>query len=65
MKIKYENKELLDINKALTFSDLSRYEQDKIMSYILKLHKEIDYLEMVNEELRKEVEEKNVDSSKM
>lgn len=58
MKIKYENKELLDINNALLFSDLSRYEQDKIMKYILNLHKEIDYLEMVNKELRKELEEK-------
>ena len=58
MKLKNPTKELLEINKALLFSDLSRYEQDKIMSYILKLQKEIDYLEMVNEELRKELENK-------
>lgn len=58
MKLKNPTSELLDINKALLFSDLSRYEQDKIMSYILKLQKDIDYLEMVNEELRKELENK-------
>ena len=58
MKIKKEFKELLAINKALIFSDLSKYERDKIMDYIQTLHNEVEILKQENDELKKELESK-------
>ena len=55
MKIKLENKELLVINKALIFSDMTKYEQDKILKYIINLQKEIEVLKKENEDLRKTI----------
>lgn len=55
MKIKLENKELLTINKALIFSDMTKYEQDKILRYIINLQKEVEVLKKENEDLRKTI----------
>lgn len=57
MKIKLENKELLVINKALIFSDMIKYERDKILSYIMHLQNEIEVLKKENDELKKKIVE--------
>lgn len=57
MKIKLENKELLTINKALIFSDMTKYERDKILDYIMHLQKEVEFLKKENDELKKKIVE--------
>lgn len=59
MKIQKEYKELLAINKMLIFSNLYKDERDRIMDYIHTLHNEVEILKEENEELRKEIENRN------